>query len=163
MLLDTLDIKNMSIEKLAELNREDNNIYQEAIKKGLISKEKQKQVGEAYPDLFGDKKKAPEVKGVLKDFLLNIKDDKGVSGEAYDAWFEERVTNISIENDTAIIEVPDKFPREWIETKYGDIVKKVLAKTYGKKLSIKYVSRKYRRSIRLHKYEKWWWNCWKWC
>jgi len=70
-----------------------------------------------------------------KNCLLYLK--KNISTQAYNTWFEA-VSVVSVNDDAITLQVPNRFHYEWIETKYGDLLKKSFRQGFGKTLDVNY-------------------------
>ncbi|MFC4402325.1 chromosomal replication initiator protein DnaA [Gracilibacillus xinjiangensis] len=68
--------------------------------------------------------------------LDNIKDK--VSKPSYDTWLKNTLIE-QIQGDTVIISAPNEFTRDWLESKYTNIISEVLYEITGAKLAVKFI------------------------
>ncbi|SES14874.1 chromosomal replication initiator protein [Gracilibacillus ureilyticus] len=68
--------------------------------------------------------------------LENIKDK--VSKPSYDTWLKNTLIE-QIQEDTVIISAPNEFTRDWLESKYTNIISEVLYEITGAKLAVKFI------------------------
>ena len=67
--------------------------------------------------------------------LAILKND--LSTQAYQTWFLS-IRALSFENNEITIEVPNRFHYEWLDSKYKDVIKAALKKTFKNNVKIKY-------------------------
>lgn len=71
-------------------------------------------------------------KGCLEDIRERIPE------QAYHTWFDG-VTLKSLDADAVVLTVPGKFHREWLESKYTDLIRGSIKKQTGKSPTIEYM------------------------
>jgi len=70
------------------------------------------------------------------DRCLNlIKDD--LTSQAFQTWFKS-INCVGLTDNEITIEVPNRFHYEWLDSKYDKLIDRAVAKSFGKKLIIKY-------------------------
>ena len=67
--------------------------------------------------------------------LTILKND--LSAQAYQTWFLS-IRALGFENNEIKIEVPNRFHYEWLDSKYSDMIKAALKKTFKNNIKIKY-------------------------
>ena len=55
---------------------------------------------------------------------------------AYSTWFDP-IRSIGLSENELVLEVPNQFFFEWIDTHYRDIINKKVSENYGKNLKVK--------------------------
>ena len=70
------------------------------------------------------------------DVLLALK--KEVSIQSYETWLKP-TKGVSLNNETLIVEVPNKFFREWLVDHYYDVLTQAIGRIYGQKLRLDFV------------------------
>ena len=70
-----------------------------------------------------------------KSCLLYIKDK--ISDQAFQTWFSGILIS-SVSNDELVIQVPNKFHFEWLESKYRLLIDDAVKKVFSKPLVINY-------------------------
>ncbi|KAB8136266.1 chromosomal replication initiator protein DnaA [Gracilibacillus oryzae] len=68
--------------------------------------------------------------------LENIKDK--VSKPSYDTWLKNTLIE-QIQGDSVIISAPNEFTRDWLESKYTNIISEALYEITGAKLAVKFI------------------------
>ncbi|MCT2535520.1 chromosomal replication initiator protein DnaA [Aquibacillus koreensis] len=61
-----------------------------------------------------------------------------ISKPSYDTWLKNTIAD-SIENDTLIVSAPNEFARDWLESRYTDLISDALFEVTGAKLRTKFV------------------------
>jgi len=62
---------------------------------------------------------------------------KNISFQAYQTWFDP-VSVISCNQNQITLQVPNRFHYEWVDSKYGILIKESISKNFGKTLKINY-------------------------
>ena len=70
-----------------------------------------------------------------QDFLGLIKAE--LTNQAYQTWFESLVV-IDRNAEQITLQVPNRFHYEWVESKYGRLVKESVLKCFGENIAINY-------------------------
>lgn len=68
-----------------------------------------------------------------KDILIKIKEN--ITNPSFNTWFKDTYL-IDIEEDTCIIEVPNDFIKDWLESRYLALIQELLYKYTGQVLEI---------------------------
>ncbi len=76
-----------------------------------------------------------QVNFVWANILEHIK--KEVNGNSFATWFKP-IKPAKLENNTLTIQVPSQFFYEWLESHYGDIINKAIARELGPGLKLLY-------------------------
>ena len=79
--------------------------------------------------------KVEEAKKNWKESKKNIK--KNISFQAYQTWFSG-LQIISSDYNTITLQVPNRFHYEWIDSKYGELIKTSTKKCFGRDVGINY-------------------------
>ena len=62
---------------------------------------------------------------------------KNITFQAYQTWFSG-LKLINADYDELTLQVPNRFHYEWIDSKYGELIKSATVKCFGKKMGINY-------------------------
>ncbi len=63
---------------------------------------------------------------------------ENLSKPSFETWFQETKI-IAIQNNLLIIEVPNEFAKDWIETRYSKLIAEIVENITNKSLDIKFV------------------------
>ncbi|MTT31052.1 chromosomal replication initiator protein DnaA [Terrilactibacillus sp. BCM23-1] len=64
--------------------------------------------------------------------------EKKVSKPSFDTWLRETTAN-SIQKDTFIINVPNDFARDWLESRYSNLISETIKDITGSHLDVKFI------------------------
>ena len=62
---------------------------------------------------------------------------KNISFQAYQTWFSG-LQIISVDYESITLQVPNRFHYEWIDSKYGELIKSATKKCFGKEMGVNY-------------------------
>ena len=62
---------------------------------------------------------------------------KEISFQAYQTWFSG-LKLVNADHEEITLQVPNRFHYEWIDSKYGELIKSALSKVFGGNLNINY-------------------------
>lgn len=60
-----------------------------------------------------------------------------LSKPSFKTWLKSTKL-ISVENDHAVIEVPNEFSKDWLETRYSNLIKETISQLIDRKINIKF-------------------------
>ena len=62
---------------------------------------------------------------------------KNISFQAYQTWFSG-LTFVNCDFEQITLQVPNRFHYEWVESKYGRLIKESVIKCFGESIAINY-------------------------
>ena len=62
---------------------------------------------------------------------------KNISFQAYQTWFES-LSVVNSDDEQITLQVPNRFHYEWVDSKYGDLMRSAIKKHFGVGLKINY-------------------------
>ena len=62
---------------------------------------------------------------------------KEISFQAYQTWFSG-LKLVNADHEEITLQVPNRFHYEWIDSKYGELIKSSLSNVFGASLNINY-------------------------
>ncbi|WP_018249403.1 chromosomal replication initiator protein DnaA [Orenia marismortui] len=77
-----------------------------------------------------------EIKEIWSATLSSIEEE--LSKPSFETWFKPTEI-LAIQNNTIIIEVPNEFAKDWLKTKYSNLIKETLLKITNKSHQVKFV------------------------
>lgn len=80
--------------------------------------------------------KKQDIKEIWKSTLGNIENQ--LSKPSFETWFKPTEI-VAIQSNTIIIEVPNEFAKDWLKTKYSNLIKETLLKITDKSYQVKFV------------------------
>lgn len=80
--------------------------------------------------------KKEDIKKIWQSTLDNIEDQ--LSKPSFETWFKPTEI-LAIQNNTIIIEVPNEFAKDWLKTKYSNLIKETLIKITNNSYQVKFV------------------------
>ncbi len=76
------------------------------------------------------------LENLWKRVLAKIQEN--LSKPSFETWFQSTKI-VAIQNNILIIEVPNEFAKDWIETRYSKLISEIVEKITNKKLDIKFI------------------------
>jgi chromosomal replication initiator protein len=80
--------------------------------------------------------KKEDIKEIWQSTLDDI--ESQLSKPSFETWFKPTEI-LAIQNNTIIIEVPNEFAKDWLKTKYSNLIKETLLKITNKSHQVKFV------------------------
>ena len=87
-----------------------------------------------------------KIEEVWKDTLEKIEDK--LSTPSFETWFQP-TEMLGIKNNTALIEVPNEFAKDWLETRYSKLIKESLLEATNNSYEIKFIIPEMEETIEL--------------
>src|SRR6056297_1353560 len=75
-----------------------------------------------------------ELDNIWEKTLENIKEK--ITNPSFNTWFSETKAVLTTEENQLILQVPNNFIQEWIESQYTDLIEEILADLTGNKWTL---------------------------
>src|SRR6056297_2787470 len=75
-----------------------------------------------------------ELDHIWKKTLENIKEK--ITNPSFNTWFSETKAVMTTEENQLVLQVPNNFIQEWIESQYTDLIEEILEDLTGNKWSL---------------------------